>query len=79
MKTDAAIFLGQAVERRRKALGLTQRELADLAGCSEGFLVAMEAGKSTARLDKVIDLLSTLGLELHVREGRGEITLDPGL
>ncbi len=60
----AAVVLG-----RREALGLRQEELADLAGCSPRFVHDLEAGKATAQLDKVLDVLESLGLHLSVVEG----------
>jgi y4mF family transcriptional regulator len=60
----AAVILG-----RREALGLRQEELADLAGCSPRFVHDVEAGKPTAQLDKVLDVLDALGLHLLVVDG----------
>lgn len=62
----AAVILG-----RREALGLRQEELADLAGCSARFVHDVEAGKPTAQLDKVLDVLDALGLHLEVVQGAG--------
>jgi len=59
--------LTRQVRDRRKSLKLTQADLADLAGCSPRFVRAFETGKQTVRLDKVLDLLDVLGLELHVQ------------
>ncbi|ANE03796.1 transcriptional regulator [Corynebacterium crudilactis] len=58
--------IGRALLHGRKELGLRQGELADLAGVSERFIRDVEKGKTTVRLDKVIDVLSILGLELSV-------------
>lgn len=58
--------LGATVEGRRKALGLGQEELAELAGVSVRFVRALEHGKVTARLDKVFDVLEALGLEVAI-------------
>lgn len=58
--------IGTALLNGRKELGLRQAELADLAGVSERFIRDAEKGKTTLRLDKVIDVLSVLGLELNV-------------
>lgn len=52
------------VRERRKSLRLTQQDLADLAQCSARFVRALEAGKQTVRLDKLLDVLDALGLEL---------------
>ncbi|AGT05224.1 putative transcriptional regulator, HTH_3-family [Corynebacterium glutamicum MB001] len=58
--------IGMALLNGRKELGLRQGELADLAGVSERFIRDVEKGKTTVRLDKVIDVLRVLGLELSV-------------
>lgn len=65
--------LAAAVRARRKALGVTQIELARLAGCGPVFVYALESGKKTLRLDKLIDVLEVLGLEIVVRAGRGGV------
>lgn len=58
-----------ALRGRRLQLGLRQGELADLAGVSERFVHALENGKSTAHLDKVLDVLRALGLHLELHRG----------
>ena len=63
--------LAAVVFGRREALDLRQEELADLAGCSPRFVHDLEAGKPTAQLDKVLDVLDALGLHLKVVEGAG--------
>lgn len=65
--------LASAVRARRKALGVTQIELARLAGCGPVFVYALETGKQTLRLDKLLAVLEVLGLELVVGVGRGGI------
>lgn len=59
--------LAAEVRGKRKALGLTQAELARLAGCGPVFLYAVERGKPTVRVDKLLDVLRVLGLELAVQ------------
>ena len=56
--------LGRTIASRRKALRLGQEELAELAGVSVRFLRAVEHGKTSVRLDKLVDVLDALGLEL---------------
>lgn len=58
---------GAETRDRRKALRLTQDELAELSGCSPRFVRALEAGKRTVRLDKLAAVLDALGLELATR------------
>lgn len=59
--------LAAAIRERRRGLGLSQAELADLSGVSERTVRALEAGKRTARLDVVEQVCQTLGLELVAR------------
>lgn len=58
--------IGTAVRRARKTAGLRQNDLAGLAGVGTRFLIELEAGKPTVRLDKLLSVLTTLGIELHV-------------
>lgn len=60
-------LLATDVRDRRSQLGLTQRDLAELAGVSERFVRAVESGKPTVRLDKLQSLLDALGLEFRAR------------
>lgn len=69
-----ALALGAIVRARRKALDLSQAELAALAGVGLAFMYELEQGKPTVRLDKVLAVFAVLGLELHVREGKERIT-----
>lgn len=55
------------VRARRKELGLTQSQLAELAGVSSRFVFDLEAGKQTVALDRVLLVLKVLGLKLNLR------------
>ena len=59
------IEIGQQVRDRRQSLRLTQAGLADLADCSTCFVGMVEGGKPTVRLDKLLDVLEAVGLELR--------------
>jgi len=59
--------LGQALRSARKQLGLTQSELALAAGVGVRFIVDLEAGKPTVRLETVMRVIEALG---------GQIMLD---
>jgi y4mF family transcriptional regulator len=61
--------LAADVRARRAALGLRQEEVADLAGVSERFVYALENGKRTAQLDKVLAVLNALGLHVEIHSG----------
>ena len=54
------------VRARRARLGLTQQELADMAGVSERFVRFVEQGKPSVQLDSLTAILETLGLELRL-------------
>ena len=56
--------LGVAVRHARKTHGLTQTELAGLAGTGPRFISELERGKESAELGKVLDVLAVLGLRL---------------
>jgi len=50
-----------------------------MAGCSELFVRELEQGKPTVRLDKTLDVLRVLGLELRLVSGRGVLIVDERL
>jgi len=52
------------VHQRRRKAGLTQQELADLVGVGKRFIVELERGKPTLRLDKVDLVLRAFGKQL---------------
>lgn len=53
------------VRTRRKDLALTQVEVAELAGVSDRFVMELEQGKPTVRLDKLTAVLEAMGLTLR--------------
>lgn len=72
--------LGAAVRERRKALRLTQETLSQLAGCGVVFVYALERGtKAGLRLDKVLDVLAILGLQLTVEPGKARLRVHGSL
>lgn len=54
------------VKNKRKALKLSQEELAFKAGVGLRFVRELEQGKTTLRLDKVNQLLALFGKEVGV-------------
>jgi len=59
-----------AIRNARKAHGLTQAELAGLAGTGVRFVSELERGKPGVELGKLLDVLAVLGLRmLMVAEG----------
>ncbi len=58
---DSAESLGAALRAGRKRLGLTQSDLALAAGVGLRFIVELEAGKRTVRLEQVLRVVDALG------------------
>lgn len=65
-----AADLGELVKDVRRAQGLLQTDLAGLSGTGNRFVVDLERGKPTLQLQKVLDMLDLLGLEVQVRPKR---------
>jgi HTH-type transcriptional regulator/antitoxin HipB len=67
--------LGQALRSARKQLGLTQSELALAAGVGVRFIVDLEAGKPTVRLETVMRVIEALGGQIML-DGLPSVTGD---
>jgi y4mF family transcriptional regulator len=60
------LSVGEFVKLRRRANKLTQEQLAELAGVGKRFVIELEAGKSTLRLDAVNKVLTVFAKTLGV-------------
>lgn len=69
----------QVLRARRRRLGLTQREVANIAGCAERTVRAFESGKATIGLDVAQRILAALGLGFELGNGRGTVTVNEEL
>lgn len=58
--------LGARIRTRRKTLGVSQRDLAEIAGVSEHTLVNLETGRANPTWTLLASVLDALGLELQV-------------
>jgi len=58
--------LGEALRAARKQIGLTQPRLALAAGVGVRFIVELEAGKPTVRLENVLRVIDAVGGELQL-------------
>jgi len=70
--------LGEAIARQRKALGLTQKALGELAKAGPNFVGQIEAGKPTAHISKVLDVLKAVGLQFTLEVGKAGIEIKNG-
>ena len=64
MKINSSKEFGEFLRARRKELGYTQSYLSALTGLSISFISDVENGKKTVELNRSIDLLSMLGIDL---------------
>jgi HTH-type transcriptional regulator/antitoxin HipB len=58
--------IGEALRAARRQLGLTQPQLALAAGVGVRFIVDLEAGKPTVRLEHVLRVIEALGGEIQL-------------
>jgi y4mF family transcriptional regulator len=58
--------LGDVLRAARKQLRLTQPQLALAAGVGVRFIVELEAGKPTLRLENILRVIDALGGEIHL-------------
>jgi len=63
--------LGQLARERRQQMALTQLDVAGLSNTGNRFIVELEQGKPTLQLQKVLDVLNLLGLEVVIRAKAG--------
>lgn len=61
-----AVDIGLVMGTQRRALGLRQIDLAGIGNTGNRLVVDIEKGKPTVQLQKVLDMLDLLGLELTV-------------
>ena len=59
--------LGEAIRDHRKAAGLTQLELAEIAAVGKSAVFDIEKGKPTVQLETLLRVLAALNMELHWR------------
>ena len=64
--------LGTALRATRKRLGLTQSDLALAAGVGLRFIVELEGGKPTVRLEQVLRVVDALGGHLTLTDLNAE-------
>lgn len=78
MEPEAAVIrspadLGRQIRTARKAQGLTQAQLADIAGVGTRFVSELERGKDTARLGLALELAGLVGLDLLTRPRKASL------
>ena len=64
----SATDIGHIVREQRKVVGLRRVDLAGIGNTGNRLIVDIEKGKPTVQVQKVLDVLDLLGLELVVRQ-----------
>ena len=59
-------IIGKAIQSARRRQGLTQHELACIAGTGTRFISDLERGKKNINLGKVLLVFGALGLKLYL-------------
>ncbi len=70
MRIADTTTLGEMVRKRRKELKYTQVYLSEVTGLSITFISDLERGKASIHLEKAIQVIHVLGMDLFV-EKRG--------
>lgn len=60
-------ILSDIILFHRKRSGLTQQELAELAGVGKNMIYELESGKQSVRLENLLKVLLVLNIELDFR------------
>ena len=61
-----AKHIGETVQKTRKAMGVTQKDLALTSGTGLRFIIELEKGKPTCQLEKTLAVLNTLGIKIDL-------------
>ncbi len=57
--------LGELIRFHRRKAGLTQIQLADLAGIGKATVFDIEKGKTTVQMKNVLSVLAALNIDIH--------------
>ncbi|KQY76994.1 transcriptional regulator [Ensifer sp. Root142] len=64
MRSEALLQIGRLLKTKRKSLGLTQEQVAGMAGISRPRYREIETGSAAARTTTLINIARALGLEI---------------
>ena len=71
---DRESSIGRFIRERRKANGMTQPALGELAGVGTRFISELERGKPTLRMDAVNRVLAVFGKILGIADAPRKVT-----
>lgn len=58
--------IGEIIRKARKAMRVTQKDLALTSGTGLRFIIELEHGKPTCQLEKTLTVLNTLGIKIDL-------------
>ena len=64
--THTPTDIGKTIRQTRKAMDITQKDLALTSGTGLRFIIDLEKGKETCQLGKTLTVLQTLGIRLDL-------------
>lgn len=67
-ESSLAFYYGEILKERRKALRLTQEQLAQKVGKERSYIARIEKGKADLRLSNFVQIINALGLNLSLIE-----------
>jgi len=65
------LHIASIIKTRRKALGLTQADLADMAGVSRSYICDIETGRLSPSIKTLLRIAEPLSLSLFLQENDG--------
>ncbi len=68
MNLATAIAFGKRLREKRKALGVTQKDLAMASGTGLRLIVDLEKGKPTCQIGKALAVAQALGLKIEAHD-----------
>jgi HTH-type transcriptional regulator/antitoxin HipB len=63
-----AASVGPAIRKYREEAGLTQEELAEMAGLNRSYLSELEQGRETEQMRRILRLLKLLGIRATLQK-----------
>ena len=66
-RVHSADALGALLRQRRKELGYTQQDIADMTGWSPRLIGELERGRATVGIGRVIDYANGLGVDIDLK------------
>lgn len=77
MQVRTMMEIGLAIRQQRRAMGLTQDQLASMISSTQSWISEIEKGKQTAEIGMVLLAMGAVGLNIDLRGSTIESTDEP--